>query len=95
MFQSSPMRIFTSLFLQMWDDHLRQLPLKIAETKKWRSGYWKNRFRKLVLDSDGPPNDDDPLVEEPDVSDPECLIEGSPPNADDARRGWPAEQHQR
>ena len=69
----------------MWDEHLGQLPPKVAETKKWSSGYWKNWYREIVLDSD------DPVVGEPDVSDPGWSIEGSPPVADEARRGRPAE----
>ena len=98
---------FDVMIKQMWNEHLSQLPPKVAETKKWRSGYWKNWNREIVLDSD------DPVVGEPDVSDraasvlsssprEESLsalglwsIEGSPPVADDARRGRPAEQDQR
>ena len=79
---------FDIMIEQMWNEHLSRLPPKIAETKKWRYGYWKNWYRDIVFDSD------DPVLVEPDVSDPMWSIEGSPPVADDARRGRPAEQDQ-
>ena len=73
---------------QIWDEHLSQLPPKVAETKKRRSGYWKNWYREIDLGSD------DPVVGEPDFSDPEWSIDSSTPIADAATRGRPPEQDQ-
>ena len=30
---------FDVMIKQMWKEHLSRLPPKVAETKKWRSGY--------------------------------------------------------
>ena len=28
----------------MWNEHLMTLPIEVAATKHWRSGYWKNWY---------------------------------------------------
>ena len=31
----------------MWNGHLLTMPIEVAVTKRWRSGYWKNWYTAL------------------------------------------------
>ena len=51
----------------MWNEHLTTLPIEVAATKHWRSGYWKNWYAALIFyDSTEVGNGGDILVSEDD-----------------------------
>ena len=86
---------FDGLVRQLWIEHLQTMDVATAGTKRWKSGYWRNWYRNLVLDS----GEDDPIDgehggSEPDICEPLWSNAGSPPLADDDRRERPAAQHE-
>ena len=91
-----------TLVRQLWDEHLAGLDKLTVISKKWRSGYWKNWYRDLVVDMDETDVTED--LDRPECDKREEEIEssdfeqlwynaGSPPLADDDMGEHPAEYH--
>ena len=92
---------FDDLARQLWNEHIRSLDTTVAETKRWKSGYWKKWYRDLVLDvsesefsDEWSPVDSECVEHESGICEPLWSNAGSPPLADDDRRERPAAQRE-
>ena len=60
-----------------WDEHIASLSPSVAETKRWKSGYWHNWFRAFrFVDESDDANDAEILVAETEDDGGDCDDEG-------------------
>ena len=88
---------FDGLVRQLRDEHLRDLDALTAASKRWKSGYWKNWYRDLVLDVDETKfteECEDLVGREPSICEPLRSNAGLPPLGDDDKRESLAEHQE-
>ena len=85
----------------MWDEQLASLDEDVSASKRWRSGYWMNWYRELVLDvgeAELPGDSEDYAGRDeqtlPSICETLWSNAGSPPRADGDRRETPAAHHE-